>query len=75
MWEFTSFFTSHRCFPTRSVTAAGVTGSATMLVQGFGVAMLSCIPPMFIILGVVILAHAYAVEIANPVIQRRLFQT
>jgi hypothetical protein len=46
-----------------------------MLVQGFGVAMLSCIPPMFIILGVVILAHAYAVEIANPVIQRRLFQT
>lgn len=60
LWEFTSFFTSHRWFPTRSVTAAGITGPATMLVQGFGIAMISCLPPMFIIGGVVLVAHAGA---------------
>jgi K(+)-stimulated pyrophosphate-energized sodium pump len=60
LWEMTSFFTSHRWFPTRSVTAAGITGPATMLVQGLGVAMISCIPPMVILGGVVLIAHASA---------------
>jgi K(+)-stimulated pyrophosphate-energized sodium pump len=60
LWEFTAFFTSHHFFPTRSVIAAGITGPATMLVQGVGIAMISCVPPMFIIGGVVLIAHASA---------------
>jgi Na+/H+-translocating membrane pyrophosphatase len=60
LWEATSFFTSHRWFPTRSVTAAGITGPATMVVQGLGVAMISCFLPMTIIGCVVLVAHASA---------------
>jgi K(+)-stimulated pyrophosphate-energized sodium pump len=60
LWESTSFFTSHHWFPTRSVIAAGITGPATMLVQGIGVAMISCLLPLFIVGGVVLCAHAAA---------------
>mmetsp|Transcript_27418 Transcript_27418/g.56136 ORF Transcript_27418/g.56136 Transcript_27418/m.56136 type:complete len:923 (-) Transcript_27418:111-2879(-) len=60
LWESTAFFTSHRWFPTRSVTAAGLTGPATFFVQGLGVAMLSVIPPFFILTICIVCANSVA---------------
>jgi len=58
IWEGTAFFTSHRWFPTKSVTAAGLTGPATFFVQGFGVAMISPIPTLVALTVCAIVANS-----------------
>ncbi|KAJ1494191.1 inorganic H+ pyrophosphatase-domain-containing protein [Baffinella frigidus] len=63
-WESTSFFTSHRWFATRSVSAAGITGPATLFVQGMGVAMLSAIPTMIILTTCMVISGA--IQSDNP---------
>ncbi|CAN0364782.1 unnamed protein product, partial [Discosporangium mesarthrocarpum] len=42
--EFTEMFTSYSYSPTKSITAAGVTGPATVVIQGLGIGMISCVP-------------------------------
>jgi len=44
--EATEFFTSYAQRPTRSITEAGVTGPATVIIQGLGIGMLSSVPPV-----------------------------
>ncbi|CAM9196277.1 unnamed protein product [Chrysoparadoxa australica] len=66
--EFTEFFTSYAHPPTRSISAAGVTGPGTVVIQGLGVGMISCVPPCITLCAVIIacdaLASDYGVAIA-----------
>jgi len=51
--EATEYFTSYAHSPTRSITNAGVTGPATVVVQGLGIGMLSSVPPVFLLAATV----------------------
>jgi inorganic pyrophosphatase len=53
--EFTEYFTSYSFKPTQSITMAGATGPATVVIQGLGIGMVSCVPPI-IILAIAIFA-------------------
>merc|ERR1719224_246723 len=53
----TEYFTSFDFGPVISIKDRGVTGPATVVIQGIGVGMLSCAPPV-IILAITILACA-----------------
>jgi len=55
--EATEYFTSYGQRPTRSITEAGVTGPATVIIQGLGIGMLSSVPPV-VFVAVSILACA-----------------
>jgi K(+)-stimulated pyrophosphate-energized sodium pump len=64
----TEYFTSFDFAPVKSIKDRGQTGPATVIIQGLGVGMLSCVPPT-VILVVTILACAeingnYGVSIA-----------
>ncbi|CAG9462266.1 unnamed protein product [Pedinophyceae sp. YPF-701] len=67
--ESTEYFTSYAYSPTKSITEAGsMGGAATVIIQGLGVGMLSCLPPV-IFIGVAIIAcnelsGVYGVSIA-----------
>ena len=39
----TEYFTSYSFWPVRSITQAGVTGPATVIIQGIGIGMVSCV--------------------------------
>ena len=65
----TEYFTSYAYKPTKSITAAGsMGGAATVVIQGLGVGMFSCVPPVIVIVIAVIacfsLADVYGVSIA-----------
>ncbi len=66
--ELTEYFTSYSCAPTKSITAAGVTGPATVIIQGLGIGMISCFPIMFVlvvtIMGCNALSGNYGVSLA-----------
>lgn len=66
--EATEYFTSYSYRPVQSITAAGVTGPATVIIQGLGVGMISCLLPVFFIvctiLGCNALAEQYGIAIA-----------
>jgi K(+)-stimulated pyrophosphate-energized sodium pump len=51
----TEYFTSYSYWPVQSITAAGITGPATVIIQGIGIGMISCVAPV-VILVVTILA-------------------
>ena len=59
-WESTAYFTSHRYSPTQSVAAAGLSGVAAHLIQGVGVALFSCLPPLVLLAIDVVSCHAIA---------------
>ena len=76
-WESTAYFTSHRYSPTQSVAAAGLSGLAPHLIQGLGVALFSCLPPLIFLALDVVGSHAIAgqygvalstVAMASPVV-------
>ena len=50
----TEYFTSYSYWPVTSITAAGVTGPATVIIQGLGVGMISCVPPVLIIVTTIL---------------------
>jgi Na+/H+-translocating membrane pyrophosphatase len=56
--EATEFFTSYSFEPTRSITKSGITGPATVIIQGLGVGMLSAVPPVFFIAAAVMACSA-----------------
>jgi len=66
--EATEYATSYEYAPTRSIQKAGNTGAATVIIQGLGVGMLSCFPPVVVIVICIIvcntLADGYGIAIA-----------
>jgi H(+)-translocating pyrophosphatase len=47
--ELTEYFTSYSYYPVKSITDAGKTGPATVIIQGLGVGMISTVFPVIII--------------------------
>jgi len=66
--EFTEYFTSYAYKPTQSITAAGSTGPATVVIQGLGIGMISCVPTITILAIAIIACNAltgnYGIAIA-----------
>ena len=65
----TEYFTSYAYLPTKSITEAGsMGGAATVVIQGLGVGMFSCVPPVLVIVIAIIscfsLADVYGISIA-----------
>ncbi|CAE7682832.1 hppA1, partial [Symbiodinium microadriaticum] len=60
--ELTEYFTSYSFKPVQSITDAGLTGPATVIIQGLGVGMISCVGPIFVIVVTIILCNALAGE-------------
>jgi H(+)-translocating pyrophosphatase len=64
----TEVCTSYAFSPTKSIAKAGQTGSATVIIQGLGVGMLSCLPPVVIIVITIVacdkLGGGYGIAIA-----------
>jgi inorganic pyrophosphatase len=56
--QVTEYFTSYSYWPVRSITDAGVTGPATVIIQGLGVGMISCVFPVLIIVGAILGCNA-----------------
>merc|ERR1719199_1273817 len=56
--EATEYFTSYAHSPTRSITKSGVTGPATVIIQGLGIGMLSSVPPVIFIAAAVMACSA-----------------
>jgi len=56
--EATEFFTSYEHSPTRSITMSGVTGPATVIIQGLGIGMLSTVPPVLTIAAAILSTNA-----------------
>jgi len=64
----TEYFTSYEFYPVKSITNAGVTGPATVIIQGLGVGMISTSFPVLVIVAAIFatsaLAGQYGVAIA-----------
>jgi inorganic pyrophosphatase len=56
--QVTEYFTSYSYWPTKSITDAGVTGPATVIIQGLGVGMISCVFPVLIIVATILGCNA-----------------
>lgn len=54
----TEYYTSYSFWPTKSITEAGVTGPATVIIQGLGIGMMSCVPPVLIIVVTILGCNA-----------------
>jgi inorganic pyrophosphatase len=52
--QITEFFTSYHYWPTKSITAAGITGPATVIIQGLGVGMISTVFPTLTIVATIL---------------------
>jgi K(+)-stimulated pyrophosphate-energized sodium pump len=66
--QITEYFTSYHYWPTKSITKAGITGPATVIIQGLGVGMISTAFPVLVIvvtiLGCDALAGAYGIAMS-----------
>lgn len=64
----TEYFTSYAYYPVKSITDAGITGPATVIIQGLGIGMISTVFPVLIlaasILGCDALSGGYGVAMA-----------
>ena len=49
-------------WPVQSITAAGVTGPATVIIQGIGIGMVSCVGPVLIIVATILGCNALSGE-------------
>ena len=56
--QVTEYFTSYSFWPTKSITEAGVTGPATVIIQGLGIGMISCVFPVLIIVATILGCNA-----------------
>jgi len=52
----------HSFWPVQSITAAGVTGPATVIIQGIGIGMVSCVGPVLIIVATILGCNALSGE-------------
>lgn len=60
--QVTEYFTSYSYWPVQSITDAGVTGPATVIIQGLGVGMISTVFPVLILVGTILGCDALAGE-------------
>jgi K(+)-stimulated pyrophosphate-energized sodium pump len=60
--QVTEFFTSYAFWPTQSITDAGATGPATVIIQGLGIGMISTVFPVLIIVATILGCNALADE-------------
>jgi K(+)-stimulated pyrophosphate-energized sodium pump len=60
--QVTEYFTSYSYWPTKSITDAGVTGPATVIIQGLGVGMISTVFPVIIIVATILGCNALSGE-------------
>jgi K(+)-stimulated pyrophosphate-energized sodium pump len=56
--QVTEIFTSYAFYPTRSITEAGATGPATVIIQGLGIGMISTVFPVLIIVATILGCNA-----------------
>jgi K(+)-stimulated pyrophosphate-energized sodium pump len=56
--QVTEYFTSYEFWPTRSITKAGVTGPATVVIQGLGIGMISTVFPVVILVATILGCNA-----------------
>merc|ERR1719271_2330012 len=54
----TEYFTSFDFGPVISIKDRGITGPATVVIQGIGVGMISCLPPVLILAATILVCHA-----------------
>merc|ERR1711966_216702 len=66
--QLTEYCTSYSYAPVKSISKAGVTGPATVIIQGLGVGMISCMPPTLVLVGTILACDAlmrdYGVAVA-----------
>jgi inorganic pyrophosphatase len=66
--QVTEYFTSYAYTPVKSITDAGITGPATVIIQGLGIGMISCVFPVLIIVATILacdaLSGGYGIAIA-----------
>lgn len=60
--ELTEYFTSYSYHPVKSITDAGLTGPATVIIQGLGVGMISCVGPIVVIVMTILSCNALGGE-------------
>lgn len=58
--QLTEYFTSYHYYPTRSIADAGVTGPATVIIQGLGIGMISCVFPVLVTVATILICDALA---------------
>jgi len=58
----TEYFTSYSFWPVKSITQAGITGPATVIIQGIGIGMISCVAPVIILVITILACNALAGE-------------
>ena len=58
--EMTEYFTSYSYKPVTSITDAGMTGPATVIIQGLGVGMISTVGPVFVLCVTILVCNALA---------------
>jgi K(+)-stimulated pyrophosphate-energized sodium pump len=56
--QITEYFTSYDYWPTKSITNAGTTGPATVVIQGLGIGMLSTVLPVLLLAGTILSCNA-----------------
>jgi len=52
--KFTEYFTSFDFGPVMSIKDRGMTGPATVVIQGIGVGMISCVPPVIVLSATIV---------------------
>jgi len=64
----TEYFTSYEYWGVRSITKAGITGPATVIIQGLGIGMVSCVAPVLVLVATILSCNAldgqYGIAIA-----------
>merc|ERR1719428_2650611 len=58
--KITEYYTSFDFGPVISIKDRGMTGPATVVIQGLGVGMISCVPPVVVLAGAIVTTHAVA---------------
>jgi inorganic pyrophosphatase len=56
--QVTEYFTSYEFWPTKSITQAGVTGPATVIIQGLGIGMISTVLPVITLVATILGCNA-----------------
>ena len=60
--QVTEYFTSYSHWPTKSISEAGITGPATVIIQGLGIGMISTVFPVIIIVATILGCDALGSE-------------
>lgn len=56
--QVTEYFTSYAYYPVKSITDAGITGPATVIIQGLGIGMISTVFPVIILVSTILGCNA-----------------